>query len=466
MPTRTEHDALGSLALPADALYGIHTARALSHFPATGCAFSPALWRALCTVKLACAQVNVELGYLKEPVAGALIDALTGLAEGQHAEWFVVDPHSGGAGTSINMNVNEVAANLAGLRLGHAPGTYAVDPLAHVNLHQSTNDVFPTAVHVAALQLLEALEEALNRLVLQLQELERRFAGVIKLGRTQLTPAVPTTLGRSFSTYAEAVSRDRWRVFKARERLRTVNLGGTAIGTGLAAPRPFILQAATRLRALTRLPLARAENLVDATANHDQLAEAFAIVKVVAVDLEKLAHDLRLMHLLGEVVLPPVQVGSSIMPGKFNPVICEAAEAAAVRVQGDESTCARLFARGELELNAFLPLASYLMLHALELLTQVADRLREHALMDLATDEVRLREALVSHPASATLLIASHGHGTAEKVALRMRATGEDLVAACAALDVADAAALADLLRPQRILALGHASTPPDGGDR
>lgn len=465
MQTRTEHDALGSFPLPADALYGVHTARALSHFPATGCAFSPALWRALATVKLACARVNAELGYLKEPVAGALIDALTEMADGAHAEWFVVDPHSGGAGTSVNMNVNEVAANVAGLRLGHAPGTYAVDPLAHVNLHQSTNDVFPTAVHVAALWLLEALEEALNRLVLQLQELEGRFAGVIKLGRTQLTPAVPTTLGRSFSTFAEAVSRDRWRVFKARERLRTVNLGGTAIGTGLAAPRPFILQATTKLRELTRLPLARAENLVDATANHDQLAEAFAIVKVVAVDLEKLAHDLRLMHLLGEVRLPPVQVGSSIMPGKFNPVICEAAEAAAVRVQGDEATCARLFARGELELNAFLPLASHLMLHSLTLLTQVADQLREHALAGLEADEVHLRAALVSHPASSTLLIAAHGHAVAERVALRMRDTGEDLARACAALGVADAATLADLLRPERILALGFVPARDPGGE-
>lgn len=465
MTTRPEHDALGSFALPADALYGVHTARALSHFPATGCAWPPAFWRALATVKLACAQVNAELGYLKEPVAGALLAALTEMADGAHAEWFVVDPHSGGAGTSVNMNVNEVAANVAGQKLGHAPGTYTVDPLAHVNLHQSTNDVFPTAVHVAALWLLEELEEALNRLVLQLQELEQRFAGAIKLGRTQLTPAVPTTLGRSFSTFAEAASRDRWRVFKARERLRTVNLGGTAIGTGLAAPRPYILQAATKLRELTHLPLARAENLVDATANHDQLAEAFAIIKVVAIDLEKLAHDLRLMHLLGEIVLPPVQVGSSIMPGKFNPVICEAVEAAAVRVQGDEATASRLFARGELELNAFLPLASYLMLHSLTLLTQVADRLREHALAGLTADEARLRAALVSHPAAATLLIATHGHAAAERVALRMRDTGEDLLAASAMLGVADAAALADLLRPERILALGFVPARDPGGD-
>jgi len=455
MTTRIEHDALGELAVPADALYGIHTVRALSHFPVTRSAYPHAFYRALSTVKLACAQTSAELKYLHEPEAGALIEALGEMSEGMHSEWFVVDPHSGGAGTSVNMNLNEIAANAASLKLGNAPGTYAVDPLAHANLHQSTNDVFPTAVHVCALWMLEDLEESLNRLMLQLQELERRFAGMIKLGRTQLTPAVPTTLGRSFSTYAEAIGRDRWRVFKARERLRTVNLGGTAIGTGLAAPRPFILQVVTRLRQLTKLPLARAENLVDATANHDLLAEAFGIVKVVAVNLEKLAHDLRLMHLLGEIRLPAVQVGSSIMPGKFNPVICETIEMAAVRVQGDEATASRLFARGELELNAFLPLASYLFFHSLTLLAQSSDLLREHALEGLEADAVHMRRELISHPASATLLLATFGHETAERVALHMRATGEDLSQACLTLGVLDAEQLADLVRPERILALG-----------
>ncbi|MBU1244082.1 aspartate ammonia-lyase [Myxococcota bacterium] len=461
MTTRIEHDALGELEVPSDALYGIHTVRALSHFPVTRSAYPHAFYRALATVKLACAQTSAELKYLHDPVAGALLDALREMADGAHAEWFVVDPHSGGAGTSVNMNINEIAANAAGLKLGHAPGNYAVDPLAHANLHQSTNDVFPTAVHVCALWMLEDLEESLNRLLLTLQELERRFAGVVKLGRTQLTPAVPTTLGRSFSTYSEAISRDRWRVFKARERLRTVNLGGTAIGTGLAAPRPFILQVVTKLRQATRLPLARAENLVDATANHDLLAEAFAIVKIVSVNLEKLAHDLRLMHLLGEIRLPAVQVGSSIMPGKFNPVICETVEMAAVRVQGDEATAARLFARGELELNAFLPLASYLFFHSLTLLSQTSDLLAVHALSGLEADTGRMRRELVAHPAAATLLLATFGHETAERVAMEMRSTGKDLVDACRDLDVADGDQIDDLLRPERILSLGFA--PPQG---
>jgi aspartate ammonia-lyase len=250
-------------------------------------------------------------------------------------------------------------------------------------------------------------------------------------------------------------------VFKARERLRTVNLGGTAIGTGLAAPRPFILQVVTKLRQATRLPLARAENLVDATANHDLLAEAFAIVKIVAVNLEKLAHDLRLMHLLGEIRLPAVQVGSSIMPGKFNPVICETVEMAAVRVQGDEATAARLFARGELELNAFLPLASYLFFHSLTLLSQTSDLLAVHALSGLEADTGRMRRELVAHPAAATLLLATFGHETAERVAMEMRSTGKDLVDACRDLDVADGDQIDDLLRPERILSLGFA--PPQG---
>ncbi len=461
MNTRTETDFLGSFDVPENALYGIHTARALSHFPSTGCRWAISFYRALSTVKLACLLTNRELGYLGGPEADALEEALREMSEGHHSEWFVVDPHAGGAGTSVNMNINEIAANVACLKLQEPPGSGRVDPLTHVNLHQSTNDVFPTAVHVGLLKNLDSLEEEMNHLLLVLQELEHRFAHVVKLGRTQLTPAVPTTLGRSFSTFAEMISRDRWRVFKAKERIRTVNLGGTAIGTGIAAPRPFILQATTRLRRLTGLPLARAENLVDATANHDTLAEAFSMVKVVAVNLEKLARDLRLMHLLGEISLPPVQVGSSIMPGKVNPVICESAETCAIRVQGDEAIVTRLLAHGELELNAFLPLAAWLMFHDLELLQATCRILRIHALAGVSANAARTRAELLAHPASATLLIGSFGHATAETVARHMGQTGLNLMESCRELGIVEGQAMESLLSPERILALGFTTPAP-----
>ena len=258
-------------------------------------------------------------------------------------EHVIVDALQGGAGTSTNMNVNEVLANRAVQIAGFAPGDHALLSPEHVNLHQSTNDTYPTALKVAALEGLKVLETAATRLTESCQQKEREFADVVKLARTQLQDAVPITLGRAFGAFADAFARDRWRVAKCAERLRVVNLGGTAVGTGLGAPRAYIFRVVDHLRQITGLGLARAENLLDATQNLDAVVEASGIVRALAASLIKVSNDLRLLASgpdagLGEIRLPPVQVGSSIMPGKINPVIPEAVIQAGWAASGCDQT--------------------------------------------------------------------------------------------------------------------------------
>ena len=274
-----------------EARYGIHTARALENFPLAGRAVHPALARAFGEVKLACALTNRALGAWAgdEAKAEAIERACRELSEGELAGEIVVDALQGGAGTSTNMNVNEVLANRALEILGLPHGEYArVSPLDDINLHQSTNDTYPTALRLAAIRLLHALEKKVVALQESFQRAEKRFAHVVKVGRTEYQDAVLTTLGREMSAYAEAINRDRWRIYKCEERLRVVNLGGTAIGTGLAAPREFIFRAVEQLRALTGIGFARAENLVDATQNADVFVEVSGILKAHAVSLIKI----------------------------------------------------------------------------------------------------------------------------------------------------------------------------------
>jgi aspartate ammonia-lyase len=316
---RTEHDALGSLQLPADVLYGIHTARALQNFPISRRPVHDQLVRSFGLVKLACLKTNRQLGWWSDAAdkADAMERACQEMSEGLLTEWIRVDALQGGAGTSTNMNVNEVLANRALQLLNQQPGSYdLISPLGDLNLHQSTNDAYPTALKLAAIVLLHKLENSLVALQEAFQEAEKRFAHVVKIGRTQLQDAVLTTLGRSMSAYAEALGRDRWRIYKCEERLRVVNLGGTAIGTGLAAPRSFVFSVVDQLRELTGLGLARAENLIEATQNTDVFVEVSGLCKTCASNLLKISTDLRLMASgpeagLGEINLPERQAGQS-----------------------------------------------------------------------------------------------------------------------------------------------------------
>ncbi|HPU99300.1 MAG TPA: lyase family protein, partial [Candidatus Hydrogenedentes bacterium] len=322
----------------------------------------------------------------------------------------------GGAGTSTNMNVNEVLANRALLILGESPGRYdLISPIDHVNRHQSTNDTYPTALRIALLQGLREVEASLVRLQESFQRKEQETAHIVKTGRTELQDAALITLGREMSAYAEAFSRDRWRVFKCFERLRMVNLGGTAIGTGCGAPRTYIFRVTDTLRELTGLPLARAENLVDCTQNADVFAETSGILRTCAVSLLKVATDLRLLSSgpdagLAEIRLQPLQAGSSIMPAKVNPVIPEAVSQAAMRVMGNDQVIATAAAMGNLELNPFMPLIAEAMLESIELLRGACDAFAARCVDGMAGNTDRCRSLAENTMAVALALVPALGY--------------------------------------------------------
>ncbi len=415
---RTERDLIGELSIPEEALYGIHTARALDNFPLARRPVHPALACAYGDVKLACAQTNRALGAWKDrpEKADAVERACLEMAAGLLTSHIVVDALQGGAGTSTNMNVNEVLANRALEFLGERHGSYAVvSPLEDINLHQSTNDTYPTALKLAAIRGLRTLEAAVVFLQERFQDLERRLAHVVKVGRTQLQDAVLTTLGREMGAYAEAFSRDRWRIYKCEERLRVVNLGGTAIGTGLTAHRDFIFRVTDTLRANTGIGFARAENLVDATQNTDVYVEVSGILKACASTLLKVCGDLRFLSCgpesgPAEIILPPRQSGSSVMPGKVNPVIPEAASQVAMLVFGHDAALTLACSSGSLELNPFLPLVAMCLLESIDLLTSACDMLGRLCVAGIEADEERCRRHVNSSTASATALLPVLGY--------------------------------------------------------
>lgn len=434
MQVRTEVDSLGARTLPAGCLYGVHTLRAQENFSLAGRPCHPELIHAFGQVKLACARVNRALGCWPDAGKADAIERACGeLAAGLLDAHIVVDALQGGAGTSLNMNVNEVVANRALALCGRAVGDYAgISPLEDINLHQSTNDTYPTALKLAAIVLLHRLESELVALQEAFQAKEKEFAHIVKVGRTQMQDAVLTTLGREMSAYAEALSRDRWRVYKCEERLRVVNLGGTAIGTGLAAPRQFIFRVTDELRTLCGIGLARAENLVDCTQNADVFVEVSGILKACAVNLQKISGDLRFLSSgpeggIGELILPARQAGSSIMPGKVNPVIPEAVTQAALLVMGYDQVIAAACANGSLELNPFLPLVAHTLLDSLELLERSCRMLRENCVQGLRADEARCRAQVEGGTAVATALLPALGYELCAKIAATARAQGKSV---------------------------------------
>jgi len=390
------------------------------------------------------------------------------LSQGRLAEHIVVDALQGGAGTSTNMNVNEVLANRACEMLGLARGRYdRVSPLDDLNLHQSTNDTYPTALRLAAIHLFQGLEENVVALQESFQAAEKRLADVVKVGRTQLQDAVLTTLGREMSAYAEAINRDRWRIYKCQERLRVVSLGGTAIGTGVAAPRAYIFQVVDQLRDLTGIGFARAENLVDATQNADVFVEVSGLLKAHAVSLLKICGDLRLLSSgpeagLGELRLPARQAGSSIMPGKVNPVIPEAVSQAALLVLGHDLTLTMACAAGNLELNAFLPVVAHCLLESIELLARADAILARHCIEGLEADQARCRKHVENSTAATTALVAALGYERAREaaaLALAGRASLRDTVVAQGWLTGGE---FDHLVTPETVCRLGTPERPDD----
>ncbi|MEN6581708.1 MAG: aspartate ammonia-lyase [Armatimonadota bacterium] len=433
MNTRIEHDLLGAMEVPSDAYYGVHTMRASQNFCLSGITLHPELIRALADVKKACALANLRTGYLDEAIANAITNACDEIASGKLHDQFITDVFQGGAGTSANMNANEVIANRAIELLGGQKGDYSiVHPLDHVNLSQSTNDVFPTAVKLAAIRMLLPASQAIADLQRALQEKENEFASVLKTGRTEMQDAVPITLGQEFAAWAQAVQRDWWRLYKVEERLRQVNLGGTAIGTGLNADQRYVYVVVDLLREVSNVPLARAENMIDVTQNADVFAEVSGLIKAAAVNLAKIASDLRILSSgprtgIGEIKLPALQAGSSIMPGKVNPVATEAVSQAAFQIMANDQAITLAAMSGQLELNAFLPMLSHNLFQSLHLLKNAAVLLAEKCIKGIEADKERCHELVENSFIMLTALSPYIGYESASEVALLAESCGKTI---------------------------------------
>ncbi|HNT33474.1 MAG TPA: aspartate ammonia-lyase [bacterium] len=461
---RVEKDLLGQIHVPAEALYGIHTVRALGNFPLSGRLVHPELICAYGAVKLACANTNFALGIWDDDPekAQAIIQAATEMMNGLLTEHILVDSLQGGAGTSTNMNVNEVLANRALMILGEPFGNYQrVSPLDDINRHQSTNDTYPTALRLAMIRLLDRLEQRLVSLQEAFQDKEKAFAHIVKVGRTEMQDAVLTTLGREMGAYAEAFNRDRWRIYKCQERLRVINLGGTAIGTGLAAPRQFIFRVVDALREVTGIGLARAENLVEATQNADVFVEISGILKACASSLLKIATDLRLLASgpeagFGEIHLPEQQAGSSIMPGKVNPVIPEAVSQAAMLVMGYDATLTMACSMGNLELNPFLPLVAVCLLNTCDVLANACDTFRALCVEGIQADETRCRAHVESSIALVTALVAELGYERACAIARKAKQSGKSVKEIVLSENLLTEQQFNELTSPEAVCRLGN----------
>ncbi len=440
-PVRTEHDLLGDRDVPAAAYYGVHTLRAVENFPVTGTPIAayPDLVVALASVKQAAAQANRDLGLLDGRKADAIVRACEEIRAGRLHDQFVVDVIQGGAGTSTNMNANEVVANRALELLGHDKGDYRhLHPLEDVNAGQSTNDVYPTAVslslQLAAGRLLEAMEVLRQAFAAKAEE----FADVLKMGRTQLQDAVPMTLGQEFATYAVMLAEDRARLEEARALLREINLGGTAIGTGLNSHPRYAEAACAHLGGITGIPLTVAGDLVEATQDVGAFVQLSGVLKRIAVKLSKTCNDLRLLSCgpragLAEINLPPVQAGSSIMPGKVNPVIPEVVNQIAFEVIGNDVTVTFAAEAGQLQLNAFEPVIAHSLLKSLTHLRAGCLTLAERCVSGITANRDHLAQLVGESIGLATALNPHIGYEQATAVAQEALTTGasvQDLVLA------------------------------------
>ncbi|WP_432542543.1 aspartate ammonia-lyase [Kineococcus sp. SYSU DK002] len=466
--TRPEHDLLGTRDVPADAYWGIHTLRAVENFPVTGRVIGqdPHLVRALADVKRAATVANAELGVLDAERADAIVRACREIADGALHEQFVVDVVQGGAGTSTNMNANEVIANRALELLGRQRGDYAfLHPNTHVNASQSTNDVYPTAVNIATRRWIDALVVELERLRDAFAAKAAEFRDVVKMGRTQLQDAVPMTLGQEFATYAVMLTEDIARLRESADLLLEVNLGATAVGTGLNAPLGYADRAVAELAALTGYDLVSSPDLVEATQDVGQFVHLSGVLKRVAVKLSKVCNDLRLLSSgpragLGEITLPAVQAGSSIMPGKVNPVIPEVVNQVAFQIVGNDVTISMAAEAGQLQLNAFEPVIAQRLSEGTRNLTRAVAVLTDRCVVGITTDAALLRARVENSIGLATALNPRLGYEAATRIATEAALTGasvKDLVLASGLLAADE---LDELLRPENLTSRTSQESP------
>lgn len=470
---RTESDFIGELNLASDALYGIHSLRAKENFP-NKIPFELEWYKAMGKVKLACYRTysrfksaaqekypdtHLPITFIEDKIISALQEAALKVASGEYYNQFIVPAVQGGAGTSINMNVNEIISNLALLQLGEQPGTYSIiDPFEYANVFQSTNDTVPTALKVASMILLDRLENQINQHRNQVEKLEGQYRNVLRQGYTQMQAAVPSTYDKLFSTYNNALSRDWWRVSKCSERIKEVNLGGGATGTGLSIPRFFIMQVVTELQHITGLPITRSENLSDATSNLDSYVEVHATLKAHAVNLEKMVNDIRLLasdlSAIKGLSIPQRQVGSSIMPGKINPVIPEFVISSVHKVYANDLLISNLCGQGCLELNAYLPVIGHALLESLTLLIDANQSMLDNMMKGLTVDSID--KSTYHNPAVSTALIPYVGYHNAAILAKHMKQNKLSVFEANDELNLIESERLIELMKPESLIRQGY----------
>ncbi len=423
MGFRVEKDHLGQCDIDEDKYYGINTKRAMDNFCLNSVSVNIKLIKEIALIKKAAALVNGKLNRMSTQKTQAIVNACDEVIKGKFDSEFTISAFQGGAGTSTNMNVNEVVANRASELLGDIKGTYeTVHPLNDVNMSQSTNDVYPTAVRIAAIRLIRQLSSSLAELQQSLQTKENEFSSIIKLGRTELMDALPMMVGQSFGAYAKCIERDRWRIYKVEERLRQINLGGTAIGTGINASQKFIFMITETIQTLTGLGLARSDYPMDITQNTDVFVEVSGLLKACSTNLIKISNDLRLLASgpeggIGELELPKVQSGSTIMPGKVNPVIAEMTAQVAMRVMANDYAITMACSSGQLELNAFMPLIAEALLESLQLLNDAVTIFDEKCIKGIKVNIEKCNENLEKSAVLATALVHYIGYDKAGHIA-------------------------------------------------
>ncbi|WP_377866889.1 aspartate ammonia-lyase [Bacillus sp. R86525] len=434
---RIEKDFLGEKEVPSVAYYGVQTLRAVENFPITGYRIHPSLITAMAIVKKAAALANIDTGYLAKDIGQEIVEAAQEIMDGKFHDQFIVDPIQGGAGTSINMNTNEVIANRALERMGYEKGEYAkISPNTHVNMAQSTNDAFPTGIHIATLMMLEELLITMEELHSAFRTKAKEFDHVIKMGRTHLQDAVPIRLGQEFEAYSRVLERDIKRIKQSRQHLYEVNMGATAVGTGLNANPTYIEQVVKHLRTFSGFPLVGAEHLVDATQNTDAYTEVSAALKVCMMNMSKIANDLRIMASgprvgLAEIQLPARQPGSSIMPGKVNPVMAEVINQVAFQVIGNDHTICLASEAGQLELNVMEPVLVFNLIQSISIMNNGFRVFREYCIKGITANEELLKQYVEKSVGIITAVNPHIGYEAASRIAREAIETGKSVRELC-----------------------------------
>lgn len=422
---RYESDSVGTKEIPKDAYYGIHSLRAVENFSISGTRLHPEMIKSVARLKKACAITNEKAGVLDTRIADAISKACDLIIEGKFLDQFIVDPVQGGAGTSTNMNANEVIANIAIELLGGEKGDYSVvHPNDHVNCGQSTNDIVPTAGKMTMLFLMQDLKKTLAHLKDELEKKAAEFDSIIKMGRTHLQDAIPIRLGQEFSAYATAVERNLYRIEQAEKELYSINMGATAIGTGLNADSVYFENITETISSLSGFPFHQAKDMIDATQNIDCFAVVSGALKNCSVSLSKIANDIRLMSSgprtgFGEIIIPPRQNGSSIMPGKINPVIPEVVSQVAYMIIGNDLTITMAVESCQLELNVFEPVILENLFQSITVLDNVAKTFADNCISGIIANEERCKELVDSSVGVITALCPHIGYSRAAEIAKR-----------------------------------------------